>query len=194
MGAKFPVAGNRGPAYALFMVSCRFSVAPLALLAAFATTAATAEPASHEEPVRVYTNADLDEWYPLPVAAKADRQPDESGWEPVAEFIAREHERLDAERSHELNRRLVDIEEEESTDRRQRPSAGLASYYGYPSIYAHPHSGVPKRGGRTRATTSGPSRHIVPLHARPSPAQVMRSKAIQRSGRDAFPSRSGPSH
>ena len=172
------------------MVPCRFTVAPLALLAAFAATAAPAQPASRQDPVRVYTNADLEK-YPLPVAAKADRQSDESGWEFVADFIAREHERLDAERSHELNLRLVDIEEEESDDRRQRLGIG----YGYPFVYAHPFSpGVRKRAGRTPATTSGPGGHIVPLHARPSPAQVQRSMAIQRSGRDAFPSRSGPSH
>ncbi len=168
------------------MVACRFVVAPLALLAAFAATAVTAELSSHEDPVRLYTNADLEELGSLPVAAKPGQQADDTGWDFVADFIAREHERLDAERYHELDRRLVDIEQEETADRRD---------YGYPFFYAHPYShGVRKRQGRTRATTSGPGGHIVPLHARPSPAQVQRSKAIQRSGRDAFPSRSGPSH
>ena len=176
------------------MVPCRFTVAPLALLAAFAATAVLAHPASHEDPVRFYTNADLQELEPLPVAAKPDVPADDSGWEFVADFIAREHERLDAERSHELNRRWVDIEEEESGDRRERLGIGLAFYYGYPVVYAHPYSqGVRKRARRTWTTTSAPGRHIVALHARPSPAQVQRSKAIQRSGRDAFPSRSGPS-
>ncbi len=168
------------------MVPCRFTVAPLTLLAAFAATAVPAQPTSHEDPVRLYTNADLEQPDPLPVAAKPDQPADDGRWEFVADFIAREHDRLDAERSHELNRRLVDIEEEESANRR---------YYGYPFVYAQPFSpGVRKRAGRTPATTSGLGGHIVPLHARPSPAQVQRSKAIQRSGRDAFPSRSGPSH
>ncbi len=182
-GREIRVVRNRSPAYAVFMVPCRFTVAALALLAALAATAVPAQPTSHEDPVRLYTNADLEQLDALPGAAKPDAQADDSGWEFVADFIAREHERLDAERSHELNLRLVDIEEEESDDRRQRLGIG----YGYPFVYAHPHSaGVRKR--------SGPGGHIVPLHARPSPAQVQRSMAIQRSGRDAFPSRSGPSH
>ena len=162
------------------------TVALLALLAAFATTAVAAEAASHEHPVRLYTNADLEPLDPLSVAAKPDAQAVDSGWEFVADFIAREHERLDAERSYELKRRWVDIEEEESAVRR---------YYGYPFVSAQLYSpGLRKRAGQTPATTSGPGGHIVPLHARPSPAQVQRSMAIQRSGRDAFPSRSGPSH
>jgi hypothetical protein len=171
------------------MVPCRFTVAPLALLAAFAATAVAAEPANREDPVRIYTNADLEELDPLPVAAQADGQTDESGWESVAEFIAREHRRLDAERSYELNRRLVEIEEEQAADRRDRPGIGFASYRGYPVVYAYPYApGVGKRAGRASWTaTSGLGGRIVPLHARPTPTQVQRSKAIQRSGRDAFP-------
>ncbi len=167
------------------MLRCRFAVAPLILLAALAATLVTAEPSSHENPVRIYTNADLEPLGSFSVATQPDEQENDSGWDFVADFIAREHARLDAERSYELNLQLVDIEQEESADRR---------YYGYPTVYAHPYShGVPKRNGRTPATTSGPGGHIVPLHARPSPAQVQRSQAIQLSGRDAFPSRSGPS-
>ena len=160
------------------MVPCRFTVAPLVLLAAFGSTAVSAEAASNEDPVPLYTNADLVKLDPIPVGAKPDAQNDDSGWEFVADFIAREHARLDAERSHELSRRWVDIEEQEN----ERRGIGFASYFGYPFVYAHPHSvGVRKR--------SGPGGHIVPLHARPSPAQVLRSKASQRSGKDAFPSR-----
>jgi len=158
------------------MVPCRFAVAPLAIMAAFAATVVTAEPANREDPVRVYTNADLEELEPLPVGAPAEGQSDESGWKFVAEFIDREHRRLDAERAHALNRRLVEIEEEETSYRSH-------GFYTYPYV-----PGVRKRTGRrARATTSGPGGHIVPLHARPSPTMVQRSKAIQRSGRDAFP-------
>ncbi len=155
------------------MTPCRVAVALLALLAACTSTAVTAE-----GPVRLYTNADLEEPGPLPVAASPDEPAENTGWDFVVDSISRGHERLEAERSHELDRRLVDIEQEKSADRR---------YYGYPVVYAHPYS------RRTRPTTSGPGGHIVPLHARPSPARVQRSRAIQRSGRDAFPSRSGPS-
>ncbi len=171
------------------MVPCRLAVAPLALLAAFAATAVPAQPASHEDPVRLYTNADLEQLDALPGAAKPDAQADDSGWEFVADFIAREHRRLDAERPYELNRRLVEIEEEQAADRRDRLGIGFASYRGYPVVYAYPYApGVGKRAGRASWTaTSGPGGRIVPLHARPTPTQVQRSKAIQRSGRDAFP-------
>ena len=158
------------------MVPCRFCVA---LLAACVATAVTAEPVAHEDPVRLYTNADLEELAPLPVAASPDAQVENTEWDFVEDFISREHERLQSERSHELDRRRVEIAQEPFVDRR---------YYGYPAVYAHPYS------GRTRNTTSGPGGHIVPLHARPSPARMQRSRAIKRSGRDAFPSRSGPSH
>jgi hypothetical protein len=156
------------------MLPCRLTVALLALLAACVATAVSAE-----TPVRVYTNADL-----VPVDAvslEVSEAADESGWEFVAEFIAREHQRLDAERSHELDRRRVDIEEN------RRPRRGSDAYYGYPVGYAHPYShGVRKPGHRPRAT-SGAGGRIVPLHARPTPAQVHRTRAIQRSGADAFP-------
>ena len=65
----------------------------------------------------------------------------------------------------------------------------FASYRGYHVVYAYPYApGVGKRAGRASWTaTSGLGGRIVPLHARPTPTQVQRSKAIQRSGRDAFP-------
>jgi len=151
------------------MLPCRFVVALLALPAACVATAVMAE-----GPVRLYTNADLQETVSMPVAARVEN----TDWDFVADFIYREHERLEAERSHELDRRRVEIEEGGFADRR---------HYGYPTVYAHPYA------GRTRPTTSSPGGHIVPLHARPSPARMQRSRAIQRSGRDAFPSRSGPS-
>jgi hypothetical protein len=60
-------------------------------------------------------------------------------------------------------------------------------YYGQRFIHVgrHPQRHRTRTVGTT--TVGGP---IVPLHARPTLAEVQRSKAIRRSGADAFPRRS----
>jgi hypothetical protein len=141
------------------------------------------------ELVHVYTNADLERLGPLPVASEpVAANDDDAAWEFVAEFLAREHARLDAARAHDLDRRQVDLEEESVTRRR---SYGT---YVYPHHYPYrghrygdrrhrPGNGLPHVG-----TPSSLGGRIVPLHARPTLAQAQRAKAIQRSGTDAFPS------
>ncbi len=167
------------------MDSRLFRVALTLLLALAAAEIGAAEP-------RVYTNADLEQLDPLPVDSDRIGPSDGFGWASVTEFLDREYARLDARRSHDLDRRLVEIEEEESADRRYRRGFGLV-YPGYPALYANPVR-AHKRGHAPRVRPAhARNGRIVPLHARPSAAQVQWSQAIQRSGRDAFPSRSNPS-
>ena len=137
------------------------------------------------EPVRVYTNADLERFGPPSGDAEPVAVDDDRGWEFVTEFLAREHARLDAERSHELERRRAAIEEEVAARPRARPTY-YYPYYGYGYV----HVGRHHRGHRfkTVGTTTVGGR-IVPLHARPTLVEVQRAKAIRRSGTDAFPDR-----
>ena len=167
------------------MDSRLFRVALTLLLALAAAEVGAAEP-------RVYTNADLEKLDPLPVDSDRIGPSDGFGWASVTEFLDREYARLDTRRSHDLDRRLVEIEEEESADRRYRRGFGLV-YPGYPALYANPVR-AHKRGHAPRVRPAhARNGRIVPLHARPSAAQVQWSQATQRSGRDAFPSRSGRS-
>jgi len=148
--------------------------------------AAQTGPRSDGEPVRVYTNADLERFGPPSVDAAPATADDDPGWEFVTEFLAREYERLDAQRSYDLERRRAALEEEAVDRRRARPIYRYP-YYGHRFI----HVGRHPRGHRVRTvrttTVGGP---IVPLHARPTLAEAQRAKAIRRSGADAFPRRS----
>lgn len=137
------------------------------------------------EPARVYTNADLERFGPPSVDAEPAAAKDDPGWEFVTEFLAREHERLDAQRAYDLERRRADLAEETAERRRALP------VYYYP-CYGHRFMRVSRypRGHRfgnvAKRTVGGP---IVPLHARPTLAEARRAKAIRRSGADAFPDR-----
>ena len=143
------------------------------------------EPVETVEPVRVYTNADLDRFGPPSIDADPAAKDDDPGWEFVTEFLAREYERLDAERSYDLERRLSALEAEAAERRRVRPTY-YYPYYGHAFTHVGRHPGA-HRGGTVRTTTVGGL--IVPLHARPTLAEVQRAKAIRRSGADAFPHR-----
>jgi hypothetical protein len=124
---------------------------------------------------RVYTNLDLERLFgPPSVNTGPVVTNDDADWEFVKEFLEREHARIDADRSYELERRRQRLE----TDRTTRRDAHIS--YGYP-YYPYAHGNVrlshpSRQGGR-----------IVPLHARPSLAQINRSKARRLSGVDAFP-------
>ena len=90
--------------------SIRFAAASLSILL-FAVIVGSATPASAGESVRVYTNADLALLSPIPEepagpppAAGAN---DEDNWKFVNEFISSQHARIDADRSHELERERV---------------------------------------------------------------------------------------
>jgi hypothetical protein len=140
-----------------------------------------------DEPVRLYTNADLERFgEPSPADAHPVVHDDEAAWKFVTDFLEREHGRLDAERAHDLERRRVQTEEQ-FVDRSRRRSYGVplgVLGYGLRGGHRSKHfrrnvrGGLPATGGR-----------IVPLHARPSLAQINRAKATRLSGRDAFPNR-----
>jgi hypothetical protein len=139
------------------------------------------------EPVRVYTNADLERFGRVGVDPTPPAPDDGAEWAFVTEFLAREHARLDAERSLELERRRVTLEEEVVARDRHRSDR----YYWRPG-YAFVHTGYFERKRKHRASgaaTTSVGGPIVPLHARPTQALRMRAKAIRRSGADAFPSR-----
>jgi len=63
--------------------------------------------AESPEPVRVYTNADLEKFGP-PAPRVPPLVETEVGWRFVTEFIEREQARIDAERENDLKRREAD--------------------------------------------------------------------------------------
>jgi hypothetical protein len=137
------------------------------------------------EPVRVYTNADLERFGPPEAAADPAAADEDPGWEFVTEFLAREYERLDAERSFDLERRRAALEEETASRRRSRPGY-YRPYLGHPFAHGKRHA---RKHRAPRATATSPGGRIVPLHARPSLTQRQWANATRRSGADAFPSR-----
>jgi hypothetical protein len=129
------------------------------------------------EDTRVYTNLDLERMFGPP---STDRGPvathDDADWDFVTEFLDREHARIDADRSYEIERRRRSLE----VDWKDRHHYHHYPYAGYPRGHV--------RTGRLDAQGQ-PGGHIVPLHARPSLALINYSRAKQRSGVDAFPAR-----
>lgn len=137
------------------------------------------------EPVRVYTNADLERFGPPSVDAEPAATDVDPGWEFVTEFLAREHERLDAQRAYDLERRRADLAEKATERRRARP-VYYYPYYGHTFTHVSRYPRGHRIGKVAKKTVGGP---IVPLHARPTLAEVQRAKAIRRSGADAIPDR-----
>lgn len=106
------------------MICCRTSVlsAMILLLAGGAAWAQAAEP------VRVYTNADVEALEPLPVSGEPcepDQPCDLGGWDFVIDFIERERARIEADRTFELEHRRLDVEAE-------RGRGYAVPYLGYP--------------------------------------------------------------
>ncbi len=155
----------------------------LVALAALAAAPLSAQSADTET-VRLYTNADL---VPLeaPSAPPAAEPVNETGWQFVVEFISREHERLEAERTHALEQRVIALEEDRLTH-----APRFRGYYGFP-YYDSRHQDRGQKLRRDRRAPAARRQGIVPLHARPSNAQIQRANAMRYSGRDAVPQRSG---
>ena len=111
-----------------------------------------------QEPVRVYTNADLE---PLPVTealAPIDSGP---GWDFVIDFLAEQHARIDADRSYELDRAAL-----HEASRPERPHYVLPYSYGY---YGYGPWSYPQRrscGPRAQPQPAARAPLVVPLHAR----------------------------
>lgn len=124
---------------------------------------------------QVYTNLDLERMFGPP---SADTGPvvtdDDTDWEFVTDFLEREHARIDADRSYDIERRRQRLDVDRTTRRSSHITHGYP-YHGY--AHGNVRLGHPSRqGGR-----------IVPLHARPSLALINRRKAQRLSGVDAFP-------
>jgi hypothetical protein len=171
----------------------RTAAAALAALVLGAGAAAQTGPSADgagDEPVRVYTNADLERFGPPSPGPEPATVGDDRGWEFVREFLAREHARLDAERAWDLERRRVEIEEERVLRERWRT---VWYYPGYGYTVGYPGCADEKRK-RYHALPHGtsPGGRIRPIHAGPTKAQRMRAQAIRRSGADAFPERGRP--
>ena len=127
------------------------------------------------QPIRVYTNADLEALPPLPVTQtiRAPR-PASEDWKFVLEFIERERKQLDDQRRLRLEQRVVDAELDAMRNR--RPSYGLAyaPYTFYPygvggngRRRGHGFAGHGTIGQRSGLRPKQPGGLIKPLYARP---------------------------
>jgi len=134
------------------------------LVARVAAGATSAQTASGDEKVRLYTNADLVGLPPIPTSAPTPAS-DELGWEFVIDFLAEQHARIDAQRTNDLDRAFV-----EATARRPRESSPRyplpLRYAPWLDPYRAPHTA--RRPSTVPAPTRGPRDWIVPLHARPA--------------------------
>ena len=157
----------------------------LLVLAALALSAPRAE---DEDRVRLYTNADLERFPALPDSSVVAGQPSAEEWRFVTEYIDRQYERLDADRSHLLERERTEAESEWIRHRAGRRSYGLPLYWGhYPARPRVPRAEDGRDRGERILRTLGPDASIRPLHARPTRAQLDRFRASFRSGADAVP-------
>ncbi len=148
---------------------------------------ASAQPgAETQEPVPLYTNADLLRFGPPSTDPRPVTTMSDADWDSIAAFLARADARLDAERSYELERRRVSYEER-AADRQGRPRFAYP-FYGF-DARSSGHRYRPGSHGKPHPSQeAGLGRPIVPLHARPSLAQLQWAKATRHSGVDAFPS------
>ncbi len=145
---------------------------------------ALADPAGdEEEPVRVYTNADVERLEPIPTSDAPVARQDPERWRYVIEFLAEQHARIDAERAYELDRRLVDDVVERP---RAEPPRG---WLWAPWLGVHPrvpalHREPPRRHAAAPPfRPGGPRDWITPLHAGPTLADRHRREAIERARR-----------
>jgi hypothetical protein len=163
-------------------------VGGVAFCAAMSAQAQSVGTVDDAEPVRVYTNADLERYAgeELPVSDVQGGMED-LGWEFVQNFIERQYEKINADRNFDLDRRMTDAEIDEIERRSRRQRYGLAypiytGYYGYGRhAVAVPYSGN-GHGRKDRvaraALSASPAelqratmhRRITPIHARPAPS------------------------
>ena len=148
------------------------------LAAGGAVFAQDAQDAS-DEPVRVYTNEDLDDLAPLPSQETEPVTPEEIArrWAFVDSVLDRAYARIDADRRHELDRRMTEAEAGalEGVDAREHYVLPYSYVYG-PAYYGGPwrHGAGPgfkSRGPRCSSFERPMAnlwRPITPLHARPS--------------------------
>ncbi len=112
-------------------------LAAIAIVALALPAPLRAEPPPAEEPVRLYTNADLEKFGPPTGPDAPVRVPDAGEWRIVQEFLDREHARLDAERRYELDRAALEPEVAPDEGDRLRGYFPFYGWYGYPGMYPY---------------------------------------------------------
>ena len=150
----------------------------LAVLAAGPTAYAQEAPDASDEPVRVYTNEDLDDLGPPPAQQTEPVAPEEIArrWAFVDSVLDRAYARIDADRRHELDRRMTEAEADALEGFDAREHYVLPYSYVYGPAYR---GGSWKHGAGPGFKSHGPRcssferpmanlwRPIAPLHARP---------------------------
>jgi hypothetical protein len=158
------IARGPGPVIALFLLA--------------SVGAAAGEPTARtpaDPPVRVYTNADLEGLEPLPTQSLPAPTGRDPGWEFVTDFIARERRQIEEDRRYRMDRTLLDVEIESRRDPEPRYALAYAPYGFYPGRRHDARRPPHDRPGPS------PQGRIVPLHARPSDAQLLRQQVIRQS-------------
>jgi hypothetical protein len=122
-------------------------------------------PSLADEPVRVYTNADLATLPPIATSPPPVEQG--PGWEFVIDFLAEQRARIDADRAYEMDSALVDESVRRSREP-ERPRYVLPYNYwnGYGPSCRGGACGPHRPGAAPRPLPGGPRNSIVPLHAR----------------------------
>ena len=178
----------------------RSAGALIAALLVVATAPALAQDAAGaDEPVRVYTNADLERLAPIPTQPAEPPSAEEVArrWEFVQSVLDQAYARIDAERRHDLERRMTEARADALDRVDARPRYALPYSYSYVAPY-----GVPYRGRDGRPATHPAAsllwerpnaklfRPIPPIHARPYASNLFRLEARIGAG-PAGPGRPG---
>jgi hypothetical protein len=141
-----------------------------------------------EPEVHVYTNADLQRFELPGETGEPDPQPVET-WGYVVDYLEREWARIDADRSHDLERARV-RNDEMLRDRSTISIPYAPFYYGF-RVHDRYRGNRPEQfdGDRLRGISAFRQPGHRPLHAGPTHTQIHRARALRHKGVDAFPSR-----
>src|SRR5262245_15673370 len=112
-------------------------------LAAAAFSVASCALASSGDSVPLYTNDDLDRMFgpPLPAVSQPVDKSTPADWAWVEGYLDRQYARIEADRQYDLQRRVIEYEEEHPYY--ETPYLWTSGYPYYPFI----HGGIGRRGG-----------------------------------------------
>ena len=157
-----------------------------------AAPATEATPDSTGEPVRVYTNEDLEKLSPLPPLVIVDEAGNplkidgaEERWAFVESVVGQAYARIDADRAYWMERRRTEAEADALERYQSRPRYSLPwNYLGRGYVAGRgkghrPHPDASRLWERPNAHLFGP---ITPIHARPYQTNVQRLGARQAGG------------
>ncbi len=170
------------------------TLVPIAMLALLVGTAAAADPTPvpGEEPVHVYTNADL-ERYGTQGTAEAVAAPAPMSFEEVEAYLGRAWARVDAERAVALDRYRARAERDLAEARlleARRPQYVLPWAFARPLVPAVPYRTPRADVGRPASAPPGaPAIDRRPLYARPPAAVALMDSLKNVSGADSVPKR-----